>query len=70
MSQHLRERRIVLLYIESEETILANLELDPPEKVRVVKKRMSKAEYGYGDDRDDLRFLSHYIIDMACQDKL
>ena len=29
---------------------------------------MSKAEYG--DDRDDLGFLSHCIIDMACQDKL
>ena len=29
---------------------------------------MSKTEYG--DGRDDLGFLSHYIIDMACQDKL
>ena len=36
--------------------------------MRVVKKRMSKAEYG--DHRDELGFLSHYILDMACQDKL
>ena len=54
--------------IQSEETVLANLECDPPEKVNIVKKRITKAEYQ--DDRDDLGFLSHYIIDMACQDKL
>ena len=48
--------------------MLANLESDPPEKVNIVKKRITKAEYQ--DDRDDLGFLSHYIIDMACQDKL
>ena len=36
--------------------------------MRVVKKRMPKAEYG--DDRDELGFLSHYILHMACQDKL
>ena len=54
--------------IQSEETVLANLECDPPEKVNIVKKRITKAEYQ--DDRDDLGFLSHYIIDMACQDRL
>ena len=37
--------------VESEETIFANLESDPPEKVNVVKKRITKAEYQ--DERDD-----------------
>ena len=53
---------------ESTETILAEQEIDPPKPVRVTKKRMSKPDYG--GERDDLGYLSLYIIEMACENKV
>ena len=55
--------------IDSEDTIAATKDHDPPVVVNIMRKRVVKPCYG-GALTDDLGYLSHYVIEMACKDKL
>ena len=55
--------------IDSEDIVTATKDDDPPVVVNIKRKRVVKPCYG-GVLTDDLGYLSHYVIEMACKDKL